>query len=134
MIGQLDREEYDLVAGLATFGNLHSSRGARVRVGAAFDQRAANDPLSELHGPVRVLPWRAQPREDFLEVEAANVGPDDQEADDEAGVADAVGDERLVGSVRGALPLVIEANQQVRADADQLPAYENLKQIVGQDQ
>src|SRR5260370_26362885 len=73
-------------------------------------------------------------REDPLEVEGAGVGPEDEQPDDEARVADAVGDERLVRRVGSALPLEVEADQQERADADQLPAQEDLEEVVGQHQ
>ena len=82
---------------------------------------------------VRVLSGRGR-AEHLLEVERAEVGPDDQQADDEAGVADAVDDERLVRRVAGARPLVVEADQEERADADQLPADEHLEQVVREHQ
>ena len=88
-----------------------------------------NCPASDDLFMVSVVLRRPQTAEDVLEVEGADVSPDDQQADDEAGVADAVGDERLVGRVGGAGPLVVEADQQVRADADQLPADEDLEQL-----
>ena len=91
-------------------------------------------PASRDRIAVRIGQRRAHALENLLEIEGADVGPEDQQADDEAGVADAVGDERLVGRVRGALPLEVEADQQVRADADQLPAQEHLEEVVRQDQ
>ncbi len=105
----------------------HRARGIR----RAPDDPAAQDKL--LLG-VGVLHRRADAPEDVVEVEGADKRPQDQQSDDEPGVADAVGDERLVGRVRGALPFVIEADEQVRADAHQLPADEHLEKVVGQDE
>ena len=106
----------------------------RPSAGVAAHDRAGRVLPSTLIAPCVSASGQRTRCEDLLEVEGADVGPDDQQADDEAGVADAVGDERLVGGVGGAGPLVVEADQQVRADADQLPAHENLEQIVGQHQ
>ena len=72
--------------------------------------------------------------ENLLKIERAEIGPQNQQADDEARVADAVGDECLVGGVGSAVPFVVETDQQVRANAHQFPAYENLEEVIGQDQ
>ena len=56
------------------------------------------------------------------------------QADDHAEVADAVDDERLVGRVRGALALDVEADQEVRADADQFPEHEHHRDVAGDHQ
>ena len=60
-----------------------------------------------------------------------SAAPERHQADDHAEVADAVDDERLVGRVRGALPLDVEADQEVRADADQLPEHEHHRDVAG---
>ena len=61
--------------------------------------------------------------------------PEEQEhAEQEAEVADAVDDERLLAG-DGVLGLVVpEADQQVGAEADAFPADEQQRQVVGQDQ
>src|SRR5581483_6014965 len=61
--------------------------------------------------------------------------PDDQEEpEEEAGVTDPVHEERLLprGGVLGLL--VPEADQQVRAEPDALPADEEEQQVVGEDE
>ncbi len=50
------------------------------------------------------------------------------------GVANSIGDERFVRRIRMRLTLVVEADQQERTDAHQLPTDEDLKEIVGQHQ
>ena len=40
----------------------------------------------------------------------------------------------LLAALAALVPLVVEADQQIRADADQFPAHEHLEQVVGQDQ
>ncbi len=60
--------------------------------------------------------------------------PHRHQADDHAEIADAVDDERLVGRVGGAPSLVVEADQQIRADADQLPEHEDHGQVAGDHQ
>ena len=83
---------------------------------------------------MRVLQRTANPLEDFLEVERADIRPQDKQADDEPGVAHAVRDKGLVGRIRRTLPFVIKADQQIRADADELPAQEDLEEVIRQDQ
>ena len=61
-----------------------------------------------------------------------NVDVDQEHAEDEAPVADAVGDERLLAGVRRALLLVPVADQQVRAEADAFPAHEHHQEVVPQ--
>jgi hypothetical protein len=71
---------------------------------------------------------------DFAEVERAK-GPEDQEdAEDEPPVADAIGDERLPAGVGGGFLLVPIANQEIRAEADALPAHEHHQEVVSQDE
>ena len=52
------------------------------------------------------------------------------DAEREAEVADAVGDERLDRRVVGAALLVPEADQQIRCDAHPFPAEEQLQEVV----
>ena len=68
------------------------------------------------------------------EIERAEGREDQEDAEDEAPVADAVGDERLLAGVRRALLLVPVADQQVRAEADALPAHEHHQEVVPQDE
>ena len=63
-----------------------------------------------------------------------NVVVDQEDAEDEAPVADAVGDERLLAGVRRALLLVPVADQQVRAEAHAFPAHEHHQEVVSQDE
>ena len=55
-------------------------------------------------------------------------------AQDEAGVADAVDDERLLARVGRALLLEPEADQQVRAEPDAFPAHEHQREVAAQHQ
>ena len=67
-----------------------------------------------------------------VEVQRAEGGPDHQDAEQEAEVAEAVGDERLLAGVRRRGPFEPEADEQVAGDADQFPEDEQLDEIVGQ--
>src|SRR5207237_2548883 len=75
-----------------------------------------------------------EPPEQLLEVERAHVGPENQQDDDEAGVADAVGDECLDGRIGCASAFVVKADEQVGANAHQFPAQKDLEEIIGQHQ
>ena len=68
------------------------------------------------------------------EVEGPERRVDQEHAEHEAPVADAVGDERLLAGVRRALLLVPVADQQIRAQADPFPADEHHQEVVAQDQ
>ncbi len=63
-----------------------------------------------------------------LEVQRAEGHENQQHPQDEAEVADAVDDKRLLAGVRCRLLRVIEANQQVRTEADALPADEHQRE------
>ena len=96
------------------------------------DDAGGVDPVGPYEARRRVIAGgRPQFGEHLLEVERAEIAPGDGEADEEAGVADAVDDERLVGGRRGGGALVVEADQQERTDADQFPADEHHEQVVG---
>ena len=56
-------------------------------------------------------------------------GPDHEDAEQEAEVPHAVGHERLLGGLTGGVLLPVVADQQVRADADQLPEDEGLEEV-----
>ena len=69
---------------------------------------------------------------DLGELQGAENAECQQHAQHEAGVADAVDDERLVGGVRGRLLAEVESNQPVAAEADALPADEHQRVVVPQ--
>src|SRR5918912_1158168 len=68
---------------------------------------------------------RAGEGEDLAVVGAAEGVEDQENAEDEAEVADAVDDERLLAGVGGLVLVVVEADEEVRAEADALPADEH---------
>ena len=68
------------------------------------------------------------------EIERAEGVVDEKDAEDEAPVADAVGDERFLPGVRRALLLVPVADQQVRAQAHAFPAHEHHQEVASQDE
>ena len=72
--------------------------------------------------------------EDFRVGEAARQRPDEEHAQQEARVADAVDDERLLARVGRGLLLVPEADEQVAAKAHALPADEHDEIVVPQHQ
>ena len=67
-----------------------------------------------------------------LDVERAGRAAEQDDADEQADVADAGRDERLLRRLRGAALLPVEADEQERADADQLPGDVEQEQVVGQ--
>jgi hypothetical protein len=71
---------------------------------------------------------------DVAEGEGAERRPKGHQADDHAEVADAIDDERLVGRRRSALALDIEADQEVRTDAHQLPEDEHHEDVPREDE
>ena len=94
--------------------------------GAAQEQRRDGDLPRMGHG--------AELREDFLHVERADLGPDGHDPEREAHVADSVDQERLLGGDGGAAARIPEADQQVAAQPDQLPAGEHEEEVVRQHQ
>jgi hypothetical protein len=71
---------------------------------------------------------------DLAEVERAEGEEDEKDAEDEAPVTDAIGDERLLARIRRALLLVPVTDQQVRAQAHAFPAHEHHQEIAAQDE
>ena len=71
---------------------------------------------------------------DLGEAQRAEVPGDGEHAQQEAGVADAVDDECLVGRVAGRVAMEVESDQQVRAQAHAFPAHEHHDVVVRQDQ
>ena len=86
------------------------------------------------HAPARLGWQHRRLRRDLLEVERAEVREDQQRAEDEREVADAVDDEGLLAGVGGRLLLVPEADQQVGAEADAFPAHEEHREVRPQHQ
>jgi hypothetical protein len=86
-------------------------------------------------------PANRQLVEQLRQLQGAAAVPQDNQADQQANVADARGDERFLGGhprrqqVHAALggALVPEADQQIAAQTDELPADEQEQQVVGQD-
>ena len=73
-------------------------------------------------------------REDLVEGDAVEQDEDQEDAEREAEIADAVDDEGLDGGGVGAILLVPEADEQVAREADALPAEEHLDEVVGRHQ
>ena len=68
------------------------------------------------------------------DVERAGAVPDQDQRGEQAEVAEARDDERLLGGGGGGGPVEPEADQEVGGRADQLPEDEQHEQVVGQDQ
>ena len=68
------------------------------------------------------------------EVERAEREEHEEDAENEAPVADAVDDERLLARVRRALLLVPVADEEVRAETDALPADEHDQEVAPQNE
>ena len=66
------------------------------------------------------------------EVQRSQRAPHHQDAQDKTEIPKPVRQKRLLGGIRRGWFGVPEANQQVTRDADQLPAHEQLDEIVGQ--
>jgi len=73
------------------------------------------------------------PQDDFI-VQRAERDPEQEDAQHEAEVADAIHQERLAGRRRGAGPAKPEADQQVAAQAHAFPKYEQDQKVAGQHQ
>src|SRR5207245_675604 len=120
------REQEDL-GSLAAVGNAQRS------LFLAFDHGLGADDLA---GPLRKLPAdchrAANLIEDFLEIEGAQVAPEDEQPQNESGIAHAIDDESFVGRVRSASAFVIEANEQIGTKTHKLPTDKDLKEVVGE--
>src|SRR5688572_12109766 len=68
---------------------------------------------------------------DVAEGERPQARPQSHQADEHAKVADAVDDERLVGRVARALALEVKTDEEVRADAHQLPEHKDHREVAG---
>lgn len=69
----------------------------------------------------------------FREGECAGDAPEDEDADHEAKVSDAVGKEGFFGGVCGGVFLVPMADEEVGAEADELPEDEGHDEVRGED-
>ena len=83
--------------------------------------------LAEDAGPRRAVGFLH-----VAKVERAERRPEGHQADEHAEVADTVHDECLVGGRAGAVPFDVEADQEVRANADQLPKHERHREVAGE--
>ena len=70
----------------------------------------------------------------FGEAQRAKVPGDGEHAQQEAGVADAVDDECLIGGGAGRLTMEIESDQQIRTQAHALPSHKHEGIVVPQDE
>ena len=123
LLGGIDDEIIGEVGDWMEMTGRHGREQHGVRPGGRDDHRARfvrprrcpHDLASQLAGAlaVRIDQRGANLFEDVLEVERTDERPQDHKPDDEAGIADAVGDERFVRRIGRTLPLVVEADQQV---------------------
>src|SRR5262249_30910711 len=77
---------------------------------------------------------RSETGKDFLEVKSTYVGPNDQQANNEARITHTINNKCFIGGVGSGLAFIVETDEKIRADTDQLPADEYLEQVVGQNQ
>ena len=71
---------------------------------------------------------------DLAEAEGAELGEQQEHAEEEAEVADAVDDEGFSAGVRGGFPVEVEADEQIGCEADAFPADEHQQVVLGEDQ
>ena len=69
-----------------------------------------------------------------VKLERAEVGDEQEHGEQEAEVADAVDDEGLLAGVGGGVLVEVEADEQVRGEADAFPADEEQQEVLGEDQ
>ena len=81
--------------------------------------------------PGRREPAAFDQLEDGLHVESSELRPDGHDREGEAHVADSVDQEGLLGCHGRGAPWVPEADQEVAAQAHQLPAGEDEQEVVG---
>src|SRR5439155_24578075 len=72
--------------------------------------------------------------EEGEEVERARLAPQEDDADEEAHVAELRHPERLHGGPRRRRALVVETDEKVRAESHQLPEHEELEEVRGEDE
>ncbi len=96
----------------------------RLAHGAAEQQQPDGDEGGLAH--------RGEVGEHGVVLETAGALVDEEQGDEEGGVADPVEDHRLFGRARGAVALEPEADEEVGADAHALPAEEEEQEVVRQ--
>ncbi len=105
-------------------------RELRAFAGGA-EQQAETDDGEDAAVPRRI---HGEQRGDLAEGERAEGGKDEEDADEEAEVADAVDDEGLFAGVGGGVALEVEADEQIGGEAHALPADEHEQDVAGEDQ
>ena len=88
----------------------------------------------------RVLREKTVERQSFertgaviVEEQRAGLGEEPDHAEEEKDVADAGGEEGFFGRGRGGGPLIPEADEQIRGEADDFPGHEEQQHAVGDD-
>ena len=113
-------------------GQPHVERDLRALAAGTDEEEEADQ--GDGAGPGRVRRHPSRSRHHRLEVEAAERHEDEEDAEQEAGIPDAVDDERLLAGVRGALLVKPEADEQVGAQPDPFPADEHDEVVRAQDE
>ncbi len=106
-------------------------RDLRGLAGGAQDQEQRN--RGEKAGALPIRMHRDAVK-DGSEVQRAEVRDEQEHCEQEADVADAVDDHRLLAGVRGRIAGVVEADQQIRGEAHALPAHEHQQEVLRQHQ
>src|ERR1700735_2193524 len=70
----------------------------------------------------------------FMKINCAERTENQEEAEDEAAVTDAIDDERFLTGVTGRLFEEIKSDQQITAKADAFPSDEHEQHVVGENQ
>src|ERR1035437_4923270 len=76
----------------------------------------------------------ARERVDVGEAERSQIPSQRKRAENESSIADAVHDERLVGSGRSRVAMKVKANQQIRAQAHAFPSHKQKHVVIRQDE
>jgi len=100
-------------------------------LGALADGPGEEEQTDPEEGP---RPDRLGLVEDAGELQRPGRDEHEEHAEREAEIAHAVDEEGLLARLAGALPVEPEADQQVRAQPDALPAEEEQEEVVGEDQ
>ena len=102
---------------------------------ALADRAEEEEEADDVDGDVRPGRERRALREvDEREVGRPEEGEDPEDAEHHPDVADAVRDERLLAGGDREVLVVVVADQEVRAEADALPAHEEEREVVREDE